>query len=439
MILSNLERPTFVHVGSCKGGNMKPKVIGLLAILSIVFLAGCETPTGGVAEGETEGDVIQFDPQATVCNPWNDDATAANRGIVGRLAYMPPGVCTDPNDPSIFLSGRPRQASAYMGTNVGGLGMPVDVAIFFGRLFVPTRFFDRGFETQSGTLITNAAGNTLYEWFGVDFETQLKLGPGDAEGDYQLAVLSDDGTVVYLDTPEGLIEHVSNDGEHPTKMGCAASPIHLTVGQKVPIRIQYYQGPRYHISLVLMWRPWPGSENWQYTNSADNRKLCGVDANGNLYGYASNTYYFTSSSDPGQPAGTPTSKFHSMLADGWKVLENQNFALPDYVASNPCTPPPPPPPVEEDTLLISGVTISNILTTSASVTWVTSINANSRVRVTDSVTGQTMEFSSPDYVTLRTIEVTGLSANTLYSLEVESVSPAGQTATSAQFAFRTRR
>ncbi len=167
---------------------MRTKMYGIIAAFAclLVFTA-CESTTGPVSESDTDGDILpgqpQFDPKVTVCNPWGDDATASNRGIVGRLTYMPPGICADENGAA--LPSRPKLASSYL-----DLGTAVDVTLFFSRLFVPTRFFDRGFETQDGTLITNASGNTLYEWFGVELLTQLKLSPGDEEGDYQLAVLS---------------------------------------------------------------------------------------------------------------------------------------------------------------------------------------------------------------------------------------------------------
>ncbi len=414
---------------------MRTKMYGIIAAFAclLVFTA-CESTTGPVSESDTDGDILpgqpQFDPKVTVCNPWGDDATASNRGIVGRLTYMPPGICADENGAA--LPSRPKLASSYL-----DLGTAVDVTLFFSRLFVPTRFFDRGFETQDGTLITNASGNTLYEWFGVELLTQLKLSPGDEEGDYQLAVLSDDGSVVYLDTPTGPVSLINNDGEHATKMGCADTPIHLSYDTKVPIKIQYYQGPRFHISLVMMWRKWPdgsrtvpGDANWEYRDDA-NRKLCG-QSGGAPYGYSNNTYYFTSG-NAGQPAATPTSKYYEMLANGWKVLENQNYALVDEIQSNPCRP-------TEEPLMISGVTIVDILQTSATVSWITNLESDSRAIVRNAATGAIVGEVYDDNMTLNhSVIMMGLISNTLYSVEVVSTTAGGQSATSSQFAFKTRR
>lgn len=414
---------------------MRTKNYGVVAAFTcLMLLSACESPTGPVSESGTDGDVLpgqpQFDPKVTVCNPWGNDDTALDRGIVARLTYMPPGICADENGTA--LPGRPKQAASYL-----SMGIDTDVTVFFSRLFVPTRYFDRGFETQDGTTVLNASGQPMYEWFGVELLTQLKLAPGEEEGDYQLAVLSDDGAVVYLDSPSGPISFINNDGEHATKMGCANTPIHLTANTKIPIRVQYYQGPRFHISLVLMWRKWPtgdrtypGDSVWEYRDDA-NRKLCG-QSSGEPYGYSSNTYYFTSG-NAGQPAATPTSKFYEMLANGWKVLENQNYGLVDDIASNPCRPP-------EDPLIISGVVISNILQTSATVLWSTNIAANSTAIVKNPSTGAVVAtFTDSAMVTDHSLNMTGLASNTLFAVEVVSVSASGQTVTSSQFAFKTRR
>jgi hypothetical protein len=437
---------------------------GLLVIFSIcVLLSACESPSGTAQEGENlvdlnPGQTPQFTPETTVCNPWGDSGMAADRGIVARLNYMKPGVCRvadvdDPNTPgdesAQFLSTRPRTAISYIDDSLG-FSIPTDVTLFFNKLFIGTRYFDRGFATQDGTVVENAAGNTLYEWFGVEFKTQIKtfdsdsnllqinpgLQPADYpagyfEGDYQLAVLSDDGAVVYLETANGLQEIVNNDGEHATKLGCSQQPIHLVRGQKIPIRIQYYQGPRYHISLVLMWRKWPTSGGWGYSqtdqNTGSNRNLCGAGVN-----FSSNSFYFTPG-NANEPAATPTNNFREMLANGWAVLETQNFSLPEEVISNPCTPPEPP-------MSIAGVAVTSVLSTTATVTWTTSTAAVSYVTVKNLTTGVSFNTAATtQYSTDHVISLSGLSANTLYSIRATSTSPGGQIVTSDEVAFRTRR
>lgn len=442
----------------------KGTVQGLLVLILILFTASaCESPSGTGQEGETivdlnPGDPPQFLPEATVCNPWGDSGMAADRGIVARLNYMKPGVCrvADVDDPLTpqdesgqFLATRPRTAVSYVDDALG-FSVPTGVTMFFNKLFVGTRFFDRGFATQDGTVVENSAGNTLYEWFGVDFKTQLKLFDSDAnlleinpglasadypagyfEGDYQLAVLSDDGAVVYLETENGLQTLINNDGEHATKMGCSETPIRLTRGQKIPIRLQYYQGPRYHVSLVLMWRKWPSSGGWGYSQTdqttGSNRNLCGPSVN-----YSSNSFFFTPGNS-NEPAATPTNNFREMLANGWSVLETQNYSLPDDILNNPCTPPEAP-------LSINGVAIANALASSATVTWSTSSVAVSYVTVRNLSTGATFSTqATTSFTTNHVIDVTGLSANTLYAVRATSTSPGGQVVVSEEVAFRTRR
>lgn len=441
-------------------------------ILAMVPLTGCETSGGTGQEGETQVDINpgeppQFAPENTVCNPWGDSGMAADRGIVARLNYMKPGVCRladvdDPNTPqneTAPLSNRPRTALSYV-DELLGFSIATDVTLFFNKLFIGTRYFDRGFATQDGQVITNAAGNTLYEWFGVEFQTQLKLFDSDAnlleispgltpqdypagyfEGDYQLAVLSDDGAMVYLESSDGSIDLnnplIDNDGEHATKLGCAQRPVRLMRGEKIPIRIHYYQGPRHHISLVLMWRKWPANNNWAYsqtdqTNGA-NRNLCGPGVN-----FSSNSFYFT----PGnvnEPAATPTANFQEMLANGWQVLETQNYSLPGPIVSNPCTPPEP-------LLTVNGVVVANVTTSTATLTWTTSAAAVSHVEYrlascNPATTSGCWASGTPTtmFTTNHQVTVSGLTANTLYVVKASSTSPGGQTAVSEEVAFRTRR
>jgi len=444
---------------------MMTKMAGRSLLVFFLFcgmLTACESPSGAGSEGETEVDLLPgqpvFDPETTVCNPWGDSGMAADRGIVARLNYMKPGVCrvSDVDDPltpgdesAQFLPNRPRTAISYIDESLG-FSIATEVTLFFNKLFIGTRYFDRGFTTQEGTTVVNSAGNTLYEWFGVEFQTQIKLFDSDAnllevnpgllevdyppgyyEGDYQLAVLSDDGAVVHLETENGLQEIINNDGEHATKLGCSQQPIRLNRGQKVPIRIHYYQGPRHHISLVVMWRKWPTNGSWGYSqidqNTGNSRSLCGPGVN-----YSSNSFYFT----PGnvnEPAATPTNNFREMLANGWSVLETQNYSLPADIISNPCTPAEPP-------MSITGAAVTSVLATTANVTWSTSTAAVSYVTVKNLTTGVVFTtVPTVAFTTNHVIALTGLSSNTLYSIRATSTSPGGQVVTSEEVAFRTRR
>jgi hypothetical protein len=157
-------------------------------------------------------------------------------------------------------------------------------------------------------------GQVLIEYFALEMKSQLTLSPSDPEGNYELAVLSDDGTVITIDQGNNQIMTINNDGEHPTRMGCATNLLNMKHGATYPIEIKYYQGPRYEIALTLMWRHVSG-------NSVPNESLCGATGN----------YEFW---DPDNTPSTPTANYQQLLADGWTVVGEQNFLL--QAGTNPC-------------------------------------------------------------------------------------------------------
>lgn len=373
---------------------MKPKAIGLLAIfVFLMTLSACDVPSGG-SEGGTTGETSpQFDPAFTVCNPFTDEATAANRGIVAQLKYLTPD--------------QPRYTRAV---DYIEYGTPVETTIFFNRLFVPTRPWDRGFITEQGQEILTANGDTLYEYFGLELRSHLKLGPADPEGIYQFAILSDDGALMTQETESGPMTIVDNDGTHPTRLGCSTEPVYLASGTRIPINIKYYQGPRYHISLIVLMRPWPD-------NPSD--PLCGQQGN---------SLFFDSTQNPPQ-AKTP---YYELLSRGWKVLENENYGLLPDIVENPCTP-------EEETLMISGVAVSNLGLTSVDIGWLTNVNADSKVTIRNVGTGAITTYTDLNLVKNHLMSITGLTSNTLYSFTVTSRTAGGQEVTNGEFAFKTKR
>lgn len=181
-----------------------------------------------------------------------------------------------------------------------------DTAIYFSKLNVPTRRWETGFENQSGQKLENSKGEVLIEWFGLKFETLIKLNDDDKEGYYQFATISDDGSVVEVDPGDGFKRVVDNDGLTETRMKCG-NYVYIKKGDRLPARIAYFQGPRVEIALNLMWRKIdPKKTNLQ-------SKHCGSAA-----GFFSN--------------GKDTNKMKEVKAAGWKMMETSNFELKEKVA-----------------------------------------------------------------------------------------------------------
>jgi hypothetical protein len=80
-----------------------------------------------------------------------------------------------------------------------------------------------------------------FEWFAIDYTGRFYI---DKPGKYHFALASDDGSKLYID---GEII-INNDGVHPTvRMDGSV----LLTGGIHTIRLSYFQGPRYEISLML--------------------------------------------------------------------------------------------------------------------------------------------------------------------------------------------
>jgi len=135
--------------------------------------------------------------------------------------------------------------------------------IYTPRLNVPPQAFDRGFPGVTDR----------YEWFAIDYTGKFWI---EHPGVYRFQLLSDDGSKLYID------DHVviDNDGIHaPVEK---TGSIDLTGGVH-RIRVSYFQGPKFHVALVLKvaadgeafrifstdeFKPPPDSEQWKFPSTA---------------------------------------------------------------------------------------------------------------------------------------------------------------------------
>jgi hypothetical protein len=103
--------------------------------------------------------------------------------------------------------------------------------IYVSTLNIPLRDFTEGFPGVT----------KREEWFAIDYTGRFWI---EKPGLYRFALTSDDGSKLYID--DQMV--VDNDGIHPvdTKSGSVdlAGGIHK-------IRVQYFQGPRLQVALVL--------------------------------------------------------------------------------------------------------------------------------------------------------------------------------------------
>ena len=105
--------------------------------------------------------------------------------------------------------------------------------ILVPNLDVPTRSFSQGFPGV----------RDLIEWFGVQFNGKITI---PVDGTYRFKVYSDDGANLYIDNE--LV--VDNDGVHAP---AARTTEREFLAGTYPFRVDYFQGPRYHITMQLSW------------------------------------------------------------------------------------------------------------------------------------------------------------------------------------------
>lgn len=401
--------------------NIMKSGVTLLLTGACTLLTGCLLVPDS---GEDSGTVVDIaplpglapDPDTFVCNPMDGETTPQRRdqGIRGMLYYL------DSSQPHY---NRVEDYFTY-GTFAQGIdrqtNLATEIALYFNQIFVPTRPFDRGFITQSGQALLTPEGNTLYEYFAIRHEGRLQLG-SQPEGLYQLAILSDDGAVLRMDFGSGLETVIDNDGDHPTRMGCAVAPVAMTSADKIPFVLDYYQGPRYHISLVLMWRPWPMS------SEDPSQPASLAEATDAFCGVQGNSFYFDSKQDP--PA--PTANYEALLSRGWAPLAAENYLLPEEDDVNPCNEPAP---------VIQNFRIVTISSNSVTVAWDTDRPATSQV-IYRLASGTDESITDGDglYRTQHMVVVTGLLSNTDYVVRGFSSSTSGLSSESVARTIRTRR
>jgi hypothetical protein len=325
-------------------------------------------------------DVNRFPLNKLVCDPLDGSHQApaeANLGLKAQLYTVPKGTSY-------------RKVDEYIEK-----GTLSSQSLFFTDLNVPTRMFTEGFNNSlTNSAVKDDAGEKLIEYFGIRFTSNLRLPANLEEGEYELAVLSDDGAQVKVKIDNQWQLIVDNDGNHPTRMGCSSQLITFTRDTLLPVEISYYQGPRYHISNVLMWRK---------------VSTAGADSQCGLLG---NNMYFNPNSN-----SEPQTAYQNLLSRNWSVVPAESFVL-DFEKDgdfNPC--------VTGTIPQISDFTVFEIMSANMVIGWKTDIPATSQIRVIEKNTGlEVLTASDNTMTTNHSMTLGGLKPNTEYILQAISVS-----------------
>jgi hypothetical protein len=201
-------------------------------------------------------------------------------------------------------------------------GTRINADLFMNNVDVPTVVFTNGFATNKGQPVANEKGDALVEWFAFDLKSKIRLATGDATGEYQLALISDDGSTLSVNDAGGVLKPlIANENQHSTAMACATTTIDLKADSRLPMNLSYFQGPRDHIALIVMWRKVSDSKPATLQDPE-----CGK----------SGADYFFNIGTANSPA-VARKPYMDLISRGWKPLSTENFEL--QSGSNLCNVP----------------------------------------------------------------------------------------------------
>ncbi|MEK2646551.1 PA14 domain-containing protein [Bdellovibrio sp. BCCA] len=358
---------------------------GMLKKISCSFSGISRTNTGS-SIGSID---FPADPANTVCDPLsNNSSSSPEMGLLGKLILRTPEMGAKVNSVLDYYN----------------KGQKLDQNLYFADVNVPTRPFTEGFSAQNGDVLTDSQGNKLIENFAIEYTSVLKLTDADKEGDYEIATLSDDGSRVFIKEGDKWNELINNDGNHSTRMGCPYRTINLKKDSEVPLKILYYQGPRYHIANVLIWKLHKKAHSWK---EPSHHSLCGI---------STNNFFFNSSNGKRMPAMTILEK------SGWNVVAPGNFKMPER-QQNPCV---------EEKLAISDFQVTSAVAPNATITWKTTVPASSQLHIVNIYTGEEI-FTQVDnnLLTDHTVEISGLVHGIYYQVRAISKDAKGNEAMTA--------
>lgn len=318
-----------------------------------------------------------------ICSPFgNSNQGSATSGLSAELAYI---------DPNSNLPNSTKNSYAvrdYFSGTTPFIKTPT--TLFLSQINAPTQRFNQGFKLSDNTYLSNGTGEKLIEWFAIHLQSLIKLSPEDAEGEYEFATISDDGSRVFVGSP--LREMINNDGAHNVKMVCSTEAINFDRTTKLPLSYYYNQGPRTDIANVFLWR-----------KKTDNTpsgayKHCGK----------TDQLRFWASLD-----SSPGEYIQEILVDGWKVIGVNNFELPGSQI-NPCA--------TQNTKLISKAEFSALTngSTKLDLTFANAANIKAnlyKIVGANKILVQALNTSTQvsDQISL---DIQGLENSQVYSLEV---------------------
>jgi hypothetical protein len=263
---------------SCLKGILSVRVLGIMAM--VAGLAACsasrDQSSASLGSGDTANSSV--DRELLVANKsMGNDATVFQKisggGLIADLYIEPRDHMRAPDTQTVGC-GQSGDGALGIESYLAQSGW-VTQQVLLTDLYVPTRFFQLGFPAPdlSGGILP------VKSFFVIDGKGFFKLDPTDTEGDYQFAVIADDGAKLKLgnalnSSPNsfltiddqkpagvngGCLEqtqsaHMSCTADWSDQSAAKVQTLHVKPGQLVPIDFQYWQGPGNGISMMAFYR-----------------------------------------------------------------------------------------------------------------------------------------------------------------------------------------
>lgn len=254
-----------------------------------------------------------------ICDPLKEEGEeiALGYGLVGKL-----------------YDGAPNKIEHF--SELLTKGKVLEGAIYMSNLNIPTRKFDKGFPRENGQMVMNAMGKTLIENFGIEFTGSLELMNEDEPGYYEIGLIADDGVMLDMNKgplPEELKSIIDGDHTTPSKLFCSKLLVRMEKGKPMPLRLRYFQGPRYHIALIMTWRK---VESLTVSNDNFIKSALKNPIKETRCGIAGNKFFFDPDSN-----SHPQMEFMDMMDPAkrvvpWKIVKHKNLRLPAGYSNMEC-------------------------------------------------------------------------------------------------------
>jgi hypothetical protein len=128
--------------------------------------------------------------------------------------------------------------------------------LYSDTLNVPSKLIQQGFKTFGGDLLGDLRKYNV-SGFNFLFDGAVQLNAGDPEGLYEFALLADDDVRLRMG-PEEMIVDRSDMGS--LNLVCVSGAFDMRQGQRVPMEVEYAQGPKRSVTAMLLWRRSSGSQ-----------------------------------------------------------------------------------------------------------------------------------------------------------------------------------